>query len=231
MEGGADLLALADAGRKVEEIYYCPSKCQNADSIEYLDKFIKLGIPTVSTSPQAQEKASYRSLDKDLIGVVKSWDISLLPESIYAPGPVVVLDEIEKPGNLGAILRSVEAFGGSGVILSDSTVDFFNPNVIRSSRGLMGSVPVLSGNKGDVWNWLKNSQRQVLATSSRATDFLGIDNLPKSVAFIFGSEKFGLCEFWDQRVKKWIKIPMHGTASSLNLNVSVGCVLYEYNRT
>ena len=231
VEGAEDLLALVGAGRKVEEIYYCPSSSNEAVTLEYLKEFAKDGVPIVNTSLKAQEKASYRSAGHDLIGVVKSWSLELHPNMIQGKGPLMVLDEIEKPGNLGAILRSVEAFGGAGVILSDPAVDFFNPNVVRSSRGLMGRVPVAIGSKDEVLAWLEKSHHEIWATSSRAKHELGIGRLPDSVAFVFGSEKIGLGEFWQNSVKKWIKIPMCGTASSLNLSVSVGCLLYECTRS
>ena len=143
----------------------------------------------------------------------------------------MVLDEVEKPGNLGAILRSVEAFGGTGVILSEPAVDFFNPNVVRSSRGLIGSLPVAKGTKDEVLAWLKNSNRSIWATSSHTTHHLGATSMSASAAFIFGSEKYGLGEFWKDQDLQWIKIPMKGSASSLNLNVSVACLLYEWNRS
>ena len=230
VEGFADLKVLLEAGRKVEEVYHTPTMLKNTEAKEVLEKLLESGVQVFETSPQAQQKASYRSVANDLVSVMESWETTLSQNAINQPGPVVVLDEVEKPGNLGAILRSVEAFGGAGVILSDPVVDFFNPNVIRSSRGLMGSLPVFSGSKTEVYDWLKNSQREILATSSRATQFLGAEKIPHSVALVFGSEKVGLGDFWSRSVDAWIKIPMQGTASSLNLNVSVSCFLYEYNR-
>ena len=145
-------------------------------------------------------------------------------------GPVVVLDEVEKPGNVGAILRSVEAFGGAGLILSDSAVDFFNPNVVRSSRGLMGRIPVAMGRKGEVLEWLQNSGRKIIATSSQAQKTVDQAIFSSPAALVFGSEKLGLGKYWHEQEIEWIRIPMKGTASSLNLNVSVSCLLYESNR-
>ena len=116
---------------------------------------------------------------------------------------------------------SVEAFGSAGVILSDPSVDFFNPNVVRSSRGLIGRVPVAKGSKEEVCEWLKQSGRKVFATSSHATRKVGKEPIESSIAFIFGSEKTGLGEYWRGQNIDWIKIPMKGSASSLNLNVSV----------
>ena len=124
----------------------------------------------------------------------------------------------------------MEAFGGAGVLLSDPALDYFNPNVVRSSRGLMGHVPLAAGSKAEVLGWLKKSGRKIFATSARAKGILGNQKIPEGAAFLFGSEKFGLGEYWQNEKINWLCIPMIGTASSLNLNVSVGCLLYEYNR-
>ena len=204
-----------------------------ADGLENIQiaEFTTLGITTIEVSPAAFSKASYRSANYGIIGTVRVWELELENDSIDENVPVVILDEVEKPGNLGAVLRSVEAFGGGGIILSDPSVDFFNPNVVRASRGLIGRVPLAVGTKEEVWNWLKNSGRKIVATSAHATKYLGKDALPVSTAFIFGSEKSGLGEFWKNQPLDWIKIPMRGTASSLNINVSVACLLYELNRS
>lgn len=231
VEGGEDLLTLARAGRTVEEVYFSCDIEKEREEHEWLDEFESKGVETIEISKQAYAKASYRSAGHGMIGVVRSWDLGLEAHGMMGNGPVVVLDEVEKPGNLGAILRSVEAFGGEGVILSDPTVDFFNPNVVRSSRGLMGSVPVISGSKAVVMEWLQNSGRRILATSSHAQEGFGVREDPSALAFVFGSEKWGLGEYWKKQEMEWVRIPMKGTASSLNLNVSVACLLYEHNRT
>ena len=230
VEGAEDLLVLLKAGRKVEEVYGSSVSMTNPQCQELLNQCADKEIPVVETSMVAQEKASYRSVGNDLIGLVKTWNLDLDKGSAWGKGPLVVLDEVEKPGNLGAILRSVEAFGAAGLILSEPHVDFFNPNVVRASRGLLGRVPVARGTKEEVLQWLENSNRMIWATSSKSSQELGKEVLPDALAFVFGSEQEGLGEFWQKAVKKWIKIPMKGTASSLNLNVSVGCLLYESNR-
>jgi len=215
----------------VEEVYFCRNlKADGLENIQ-IDEFTTLGITTIEVSSAAFSKASYRSASHGIIGTVRVWGLGLEKGSINKNEPVVILDEVEKPGNLGAVLRSVEAFGGGGIILSDPAVDFFNPNVVRASRGLIGRVPLAVGSKDEVWNWLKNSGRKIIATSSHASKYLGQDAFPLSAAFIFGSEKSGLGEFWKNQPLDWLKIPMRGTASSLNINVSVACVLYELNRS
>jgi TrmH family RNA methyltransferase len=230
VEGGDDLIALARAGRTVQEVYSCPVLPTRPGAEDQLEELSAMGIPVTETSSSAHAKASYRAGGHEMIGVVQSWNLEITDDLFEKNRPLVVLDEVEKPGNLGAILRSVEAFGGAGVLLSDPALDYFNPNVVRSSRGLMGHVPLAAGSKAEVLGWLKKSGRKIFATSARAKGTLGHEKLPVGATFIFGSEKLGLGEFWKIEEMDWLCIPMMGTASSLNLNVSVGCLLYEYSR-
>jgi TrmH family RNA methyltransferase len=232
VEGISELKSLVNSGREIKEIYYSFRAIEKDEQNKVLIEFQNLGIQTVEISPVAFGKASYRSAEYGWIGLVNTWDIGLDTINLSESGAVVVLDEVEKPGNLGAILRSVEALGGAGVILSEPALDFFNPNVVRSSRGLMGSLPIAKGTKQEVIQWLKTSKRPIWATSSHTTNFLGKQKMPDSPVLIFGSEKKGLGQFWHNQELglDWVKIPMKGTASSLNLNASVACLLYEYNR-
>ncbi len=231
VEGADDLLALARADRKVNEIYFCPALIERLGENLSFAELSKMNIPMQETSQKAQSKGSYRSSGQGVIGIVQAWELGLDQLSTSGDKPLVILDEIEKPGNLGAVLRTVEAFGGDGVILSDSSVDFFNPNVVRSSRGCMGQVAAAVAGKEDVWSWLERSGRELIATSAHADHSLSKERIASSTAFIFGSEKEGLGEFWKSRVSRMRKIPMVGKASSLNLNVSVACALYECNRS
>jgi TrmH family RNA methyltransferase len=230
VEGGDDLTALARAGRKVQEVYICTALPTRPGAEDQIEELRAMGVPVTETSCSAHTKASYRAGGHEMIGVVQSWPLEITDDLFQKNRPLVVLDEVEKPGNLGAILRSVEAFGGAGVLLSDPALDYFNPNVVRSSRGLMGHVPLAAGSKAEVLGWLKKSGRKIFATSARAEGALGNEKLPEGSAFVFGSEKSGLGESWQNEKINWLSIPMMGTASSLNLNVSVGCLLYEYNR-
>jgi TrmH family RNA methyltransferase len=142
----------------------------------------------------------------------------------------VVLDETEKPGNLGAVIRSVEAMGIKTLLLSDLQVDFFNPNVIRSSRGLLAGVNVWQGSKKEIFTLLSTQKYSLIGTSGKARQSYWDHKFKSKTALIFGSEKDGLGEFWLNKVDDLIKIPMNGNADSLNLNVSVACILAEYQR-
>ena len=97
VEGFADLKVLLEAGRKVEEVYHTPTMLKNTEAKEVLEKLLESGVQVFETSPQAQQKASYRSVANDLVSVMESWETTLSQNAINQPGPVIVLDEVEKP--------------------------------------------------------------------------------------------------------------------------------------
>jgi len=180
--------------------------------------------------PEAFAKASYKNNPEGVLAVVECWDLDL-PAAPRSPRLVLVLDEIEKPGNMGAILRTAEAFGVSNIVLSEPVLDFFNPNVVRSSRGLMARLQVSAGTKEEVSTWLEQAGLRIVGTSSKSSKSYWDLQLSEGTAFVLGSEREGLGEFWKERIGEWARIPMEGEASSLNLNASAACLLAEFNRT
>ena len=132
---------------------------------------------------------------------------------------------------MGAILRTAEAFGVSNIVLSEPVLDFFNPNVVRSSRGLMARLQVSAGTKEEVSTWLEQAGLRIVGTSSKSSKPYWDLQLSEGTAFVLGSEREGLGEFWKERIGEWALIPMEGEASSLNLNASAACLLAEFNRT
>ncbi len=229
-EGITEVEALFKAGRKVREIYYCEGFAETEKGLEFLEARNESGCFTIRLSPEAFAKASYKNEPGGVLAVAETWALGL-PPAAESPKLVLVLDEVEKPGNLGAILRTAEAFGVTHLLLSEPFLDFFNPNVVRSSRGLMASLRVNAGTKKEVYSWLEKENLRVVATSAKSSKPYWNLGLGEGTAFVLGSEKEGLGEFWKERIKEWACIPMKGEASSLNLNASAACLLAEFNRS
>ena len=165
-----------------------------------------------------------------LIGVAKTWDLNLRTLRNENFDVVLILDEIEKPGNLGAILRTAEAMGVNAVLLSDTSVDFFNPNVIRSSMGLFATQPVFCGTKKEVLEWVRKAKLLIIGTSSHAKQTIYVYDFYSKIALLMGSESKGLGQFWETNVDTMVSIPMRGYGSSLNLNCATAGILLEINR-
>ena len=139
----------------------------------------------------------------------------------------LVADAVEKPGNLGAILRTADAAGVTGLIVSDPGTDLYNPNVIRSSLGTVFSVPVAMADSGAAAEWLKQRDITIITSSPDAdTPFSSVD-LTGPCAVVVGSEELGAGETWFEASDIRIRIPMMGIADSLNVSVAAAVLMYE----
>ena len=143
---------------------------------------------------------------------------------------MLVAEKIEKPGNLGTILRSSDAVGVDAVIVCDSCTDVYNPNVVRASVGTLFTVPVVEGASEEVFALLKKYNVNILAaTPSAKKNFTEVD-MKSAVAITVGSEQYGLSDFWMQESDILVKIPMNGVADSLNVATATTILLYEVIR-
>jgi TrmH family RNA methyltransferase len=181
-------------------------------------------------SDKIYEKLAYRGTSEGIIGIYKTKEFDLAQYSPKESASVIVVESVEKPGNLGAILRSCEAFGIDALIVTDSKVDFFNPNVIRSSVGCFFGMNVFQCSNEETLAFLEKNKFNIFTTfmDESAEDLYKKDFNEKSALF-FGTEHSGLSDFWLKKGEN-ILIPMAGTIDSLNLSNAVAISCYEILR-
>lgn len=190
-----------------------------------------IALPEVEIFELSQEvfnKIAYRNSTGGIVGVYKTKSFELNALSKLQPALIVVLEAVEKPGNLGAVLRTCDAAKVDAVVVCDPLVDFFNPNVIRSSVGSIFTNTLISTSKEDFVDFCKKNQIQILATYLNDTtkNLYEIDlKLPSAI--VFGTEATGLSEFWSANSHHNIKIPMLGQVDSLNVSNAVAISVYE----
>jgi len=181
----------------------------------------------VEVSGAVYNKLAYREKAEGVILVAKS---NPLPLHDYQPGRnplIILLEGIEKPGNLGAILRTTDAAGVDAVILCDSRTDIFNPNTIRSSLGCVFSQKLIQSSTEEAIKWLKSKGIPAFATSPGAHNTYFGEDISGPAAIVFGAEDNGLSPKWLDAAEKTIKIPMGGIIDSLNVGASVAIVTFE----
>lgn len=162
-----------------------------------------------------------------IIGVAPRPSTSLADLKFSPPGFVLVLQAIEKPGNLGAILRSADACSAAAVLLADSETDFYHPNSIRSSTGVVFTIPIAAGSSKEIQDWISQNQLRVLtAIVEGATDLFDAD-LTGNLAIVLGNEARGLDHQWRDQSFEPIRLPMNGVADSLNVSVTASVMMYE----
>jgi len=183
--------------------------------------------PAILVSPQVYEKMAYRESTEGIIAVAKTKQHRLKDLSLKDNPLIVVLERVEKPGNLGAILRSAEAAGVDAVIVCDPLTDLYNPNLIRASIGGVFNVPVAVCTSEECIAFLK--QRHITILTAQLQDsyeYYDYDMRP-ATAIVMGTESTGLTQQWREAADAHIRIPMLGRLDSLNVSVSAAILMYE----
>ena len=188
------------------------------------------GLPAriVHVSKEVYAKVAYREGTEGVIAEVR-WKervlADLLPKE-HAP-LIMVLESVEKPGNLGAVLRSADAAGADGVILCNPLTDLYNPNLIRASIGAVFTVPVVACTSDEAIAWLKENNIRILTAQLQdSAPYYDVD-MTCGTALVMGTEATGLTDAWRQAADAHILIPMLGRLDSLNVSVSAAILLYE----
>jgi TrmH family RNA methyltransferase len=218
-------LALA-AGVRPHALYYCPQLAGPA-AAALADQVAALGGEVIQVSPLVFEKVAYRESPDGYLAVVPSPGTDL---GALVPGRlplIVVCQHVEKPGNLGAILRTADAAGVTAVIAADPVTDWGNPNVVRASKGTVFSVPVAATTAEQVLAWLAQHRIALVATTPQAEAVPSQVDLTGPVAIAVGAEKHGLPDAWLAASATRVRIPMIGLANSLNVATAAAILVYE----
>lgn len=181
-------------------------------------------------SEKIYEKLAYRGSSEGILGIFEAKEHSLSEFKPKENASIIVVEGVEKPGNLGAILRSCEAFGIDALIVADAKTDFYNPNVIRSSVGCLFGMNLFQGTNDEVFSFLSKNQFGIYTTfmNEKAQNISQKDFTKKS-AIVFGTEHSGISDFWLGKSEN-ILIPMAGSIDSLNLSNAVAISCYEILR-
>jgi len=172
-------------------------------------------------------KAAYRERPDGLLALAPQWKRTLTDLEVGPDPLILVVEAIEKPGNLGTILRSADAAGCAAVIVCDPVTDLFNPNVVRASTGVLFSVPCVVEEGARVLAWLRERRIRAVATTPAASQIYSEADLRGPLAVVMGSEQYGLSEFWLKQADATVRIPMAGQADSLNVAMAATITLFE----
>jgi TrmH family RNA methyltransferase len=227
VEGVAEMSCAFDTKVVFKEIFICPEIWNPADQGK-IQRILRAFEGVVyETTPKVFEKISYGERTEGILGLAVPVLKTLKDLTLRKLPLVVVVERVEKPGNLGAILRTADAVGVDAVMVCDGRTDVFNPNVIRASLGTVFTNTVVSASNQDVAEFLKMGQFKIYASSPQASLIYTQVDWTAPSAVVVGSEQEGLSDFWLKHATQTIKIPMNGKIDSLNVSVSTAVVLYE----
>jgi TrmH family RNA methyltransferase len=226
-EGLIEVGMALGANYQIEHLLYDPNITSQSELKPLLSLQPNLIEKCIEVNAILMEKIAYRAGVPNVVGVFKTPE-HRLEEIILNKNPLVlVLEAVEKPGNLGAMLRTADAVGVDAVILCDPQTDWYNPNVIRASLGAVFDVAICQGTALQVMEWLKKHQIEILATHLEASYPYYNCDMTKPSAIIMGTEADGISNFWIDAAHQKIIIPMYGKVDSMNVSVSAAVLLFE----
>lgn len=229
VEGTRELSCATDSGLALATLYYCEELLADGGR-SVLDRIAAADVDCQPTSRTVFERMSYRHTPDGVLGVAPMPDLELGLLPAIDDALWLVAAGIEKPGNLGAMLRSADGAGVAGMLIADAATDVFNPNVVRASMGTLFSVPVAAASASDVRQWLETrSIRAVAARPDAVVEYTQAD-LRGAVAVVVGSEHLGLGTGWSAPGSETVRIPMSGRADSVNAAMAATVLLFEARR-
>ena len=232
VDGAREILRGVESGIRVTEAFVSEARLEAAgdEAREALRAVRVTGATVVDVSTDLLDRLAYGDRDQGIVVVAQMPEARLDGLDLPADPLIGVIDGVEKPGNIGAILRSADGAGVDGVIVADPRTDPWNPNAIRASLGTVFTVPLAVAPATEVREWLsERGIRVVAARVDGAREYMD-ENLCGSLAFVLGSEAEGLGALWGGPDATAVRIPMLGLADSLNVSVSAAILFYEARR-
>jgi TrmH family RNA methyltransferase len=230
LEGYRLISRALDAGFPMEECYFCPSLFLGTNESSLLSDLEKRGTKLIKVTESILIKMAYKERPEGLIAVSpkKKHSLSDLPQ--VKNGLYLVLEAIEKPGNLGSIMRSADASGVNGILICDKCTDVYNPNVLTASTGAIFYVPFAECSSEEALYWLKKNDITTLAATPHANKSYDTIDMTISIAIVVGAEQVGLSKFWLKNSQIKTIIPMNGRIDSLNVAIAASIILFEASR-
>lgn len=227
VEGYREIRRALEKQVSLQELYYAPDWFLGENEPALIAQAEAAGAKLFELTKETFAKVAYRERPDGLLAVAPQWKRELASLALPAAPFLLVVEAIEKPGNLGTILRSADAAGCDAVIVCDPVTDIFNPNVVRASTGVLFSVPLVVAESSQVQAWLKEKAVRTIATTPAAEKLYTDADLRGPLAVIMGSEQYGLSEFWLKNCDLPVRIPMAGQADSLNVAMATIITLFE----
>jgi len=226
IEGAKELVLAQYGGYTIDSVFFCPTIIAPSEVLA----IVKNEHLLVPVDENVFSKIAYRESTGGVIALAEQKHHALSAIKLGTSPLLLVLESVEKPGNLGAVLRTADAAGIDAVIICDPLVDFYNPNVIRSSVGCVFTNQLASASTEDTIHWLSENGIQIYCTYLKASRPYHEVDYTQPCALVMGTESSGLSERWTNHATQNIIIPMQGKIDSLNVSTAAAIVVFEASR-
>ena len=235
VEGRRELRHCLEAGYKVRTVFVCPEVGDSSEVTDLLRMTKQASCHSerseessvIELPEQLYRKVAYRESTEGILAEVAYKSLTLKDLSLPDNPLIMVLEAVEKPGNLGAVLRSADAAGADAVLLCDPLTDLYNPNLIRASIGAVFTVPTVAVSSEEAIGFLKARGIQILTAQLQDSALYYDVDMTRGTALVMGTESTGLTPLWREAASAHIRIPMLGRLDSLNVSVSAAILLFE----
>ena len=231
VEGRRELIHCIEAEYEPHTLFICRDIITEKELDKFLyaieENFCGMTCPIIELPQHLYDKVAYRGGTEGIIAEMKCKDMGLESLKLKKDPLVVILESVEKPGNLGAVLRSADASGVDAVIVCDPLTDLYNPNLIRSSIGAIFTVPVATATSQETIAWLKDNNIRIYTAQLQDSEWYYDTDMKGGTAIVMGTEATGLTDVWRKAADAHIKIPMLGRLDSLNVSVSAAILMFE----
>lgn len=226
LEGKREILHCMEAGYSIDSVFYCPSIMGMGENADILTK-LPCTARRFEVTKEIYAKIAYRESTEGIVAEVRTRSLQLEDLNLTDNPLIMVLERVEKPGNLGAVLRSADAAGADALIICDPLTDLYNPNLIRSSIGAVFTVPTVVCDSRTCISFLKSKGIRILTAQLQDSSLYYDISMKEGVALVMGTESTGLTQIWREAADAHIRIPMLGRLDSLNVSVSASILLFE----
>lgn len=227
IDGVREITRALRGGIDIVQAFVCEPLCQSRESQDLLGSLANAGIELWHVTPEVLEKMAFGDRAEGVLAVAETPRRSLASLEVKPEALIAVIEGVEKPGNVGAVLRSADAAGVNAVIVADGGTDLFNPNTIRASLGTLFTLAVCEASTEQTMAWLRARRCRIYGARLDATVDYTLADYRGAAAIVLGSEADGLTEAWRTDDVTGIKLPMCGVADSLNVSATAAVLFYE----
>ncbi|TDU42631.1 TrmH family RNA methyltransferase [Gelidibacter sediminis] len=227
IEGAREISLAIKGNYQIDTVLYIPELISEAQ----VNSLARQSRSLIEISKEVYQKLAHRDTTEGIIAVAKTKTHELRDIQFKSEQPLILVAEApEKPGNIGAILRTADAANVDAVIIANPKTDLYNPNIIRSSVGCIFTTQIATGSTADIISYLKEKQIAIYCAALQASKIYTAQDFNTASAIVMGTEATGLSDAWLQESTQNIIIPMLGEIDSMNVSVAAGILIYEAKR-
>ena len=225
MEGKREISLAAKGGYEIETLLFLPELCSEVEMRQ-----LSYGAELIEINKEVYQKLAYRDTTEGLLAVAKTKTLQLTDLKLSKNPLILVAEAPEKPGNIGALLRTADAANLDAVIIANPKSDLYNPNIVRSSVGCLFTNQIATGTTSEIIAFLKGQNINIYCATLQNSISYHTQDYKKPTALVVGTEATGLTEEWREEATQNIIIPMQGEIDSMNVSVAAAILIYEAKR-